>query len=129
MCIEEVTVRCIIICFNAARPQSRLCWTDRNQNGHIRRNENEHACTAHGIRNLNVLTGRASTPECDRNEYNADLIDAYLKDAPFIETQVNIRTDIGEPRTRKLPSGKTFNLPGGRQHGFRQHPLSASGGH
>ena len=44
-----------------------------------------------------------------RNEYNADLIDAYLKDEPFIETQVNIRTDIGEPRSRKLPTGKTFN--------------------
>ena len=47
--------------------------------------------------------------KADRNEYNADLIDAYLKDAPFIETQVNIRTDIGEPRSRKLPNGKTFN--------------------
>lgn len=43
-----------------------------------------------------------------RNEWNADLIDAYLKDAPFIETQVNIRTDIGESRSRKLPNGKTF---------------------
>ena len=47
--------------------------------------------------------------KANRNEFNADLIDAYLKDAPFIETQVNIRTDIGEPRSRKLPSGKTFN--------------------
>ena len=45
----------------------------------------------------------------NRNEYNADLIDAYLKDAPFIETQVNIRTDIGEPRSRKLPNGRTIN--------------------
>ena len=44
-----------------------------------------------------------------RNEYNTDLIDAYLRDLPSIETQINIRTDIGEPRSRKLPSGRTFN--------------------
>ncbi len=47
--------------------------------------------------------------KANRNEYDADLIDAYLKDAPFIETQVNIRTDIGEPRSRKLPNGRTIN--------------------
>lgn len=42
-----------------------------------------------------------------RNEFNTDLIDAYLKEES-LETQVNIRTDIGKPRSRKLPCGKTF---------------------
>ena len=40
-----------------------------------------------------------------RNSYNSDLIDAYLEAAPWIETQINIRTDIGEGRTRPTSSG------------------------
>ena len=60
-----------------------------------------------------------------RNEYNADLIDAYLKDAPFIETQLNIRTDIGEPRVAEATKRQDDQLQSGRQHGFQEHPLSA----
>jgi hypothetical protein len=40
----------------------------------------------------------------NRNMYNSDLIDDFLEEVPWIETQINVRTDIGEARTRRLPS-------------------------
>ena len=55
-----------------------------------------------------------------RNQFNSDLIDAYFQAAPWIETQVNIRTDIGEARTRATDT-KPFNY---RLHeGVEFYPL------
>ena len=59
--------------------------------------------------------------------FNADLIAEYLAAAPNIETQINVRTDIGEARSERLPSGKivNFRLDGGQRFGPIRFPRQA----
>ena len=50
--------------------------------------------------------------DAGRSEFNTDLIDTFLEEAPRIEVQVNIRTDLGEPRQREYVKDgkkKTFD--------------------
>ena len=61
------------------------------------------------------------------NEFNRDLGERYLAAAPTIETQANVRTDIGTPKTRKLPSGKTlhYRVDGARVFKDIRYPHNA----
>ena len=50
--------------------------------------------------------------DTNRSEFNTDLIDAFLEEAPWIEVQVNVRTDLGKSRQRD------YTAPNGKQKTF-----------